>query len=210
MLRPTDFAFTSHAPRFAASMAPGPPPVVMTKSSIPLAWHVVETRRPNSRASSYQRSPSFRRAPPNTTSVVRMPSWSSWMSAFSSSSMSRTPRSSRRARNPRSSCALRYVGDARIASRFAFAAGSSGTGGAGGSGRWVPFTASSGPSAFASAIYLTLAPEGTAGSTMRSDGAPVSGSVAARIIPFDSTPMSFAGARFATKTNFFPTSCSGV
>ena len=45
---------------------------------------------------------------------------------------------------------------------------------------------------------------------MRSDGSPVSGSVAARIIPFDSTPMSFAGARFATKTNFRPTSCSAV
>ena len=201
MLKPTVLAPTSHAPRFAASIAPGPPPVVMTKSHMPFAWQVVETMRPNSRASAYQRSPSLRRAPPKTTTVVRMPSWSIWKSAFSSSSMRRTPRSSRRARKARSSCARAYVGDARIASRFALAAGSAG--GIGGEGRWMsvaPWVRH----------YLTFAPEGTDGSTMRSEGSPVSGSVAARIMPFDSTPMSFAGARFATKTNFLPTSCSGV
>jgi hypothetical protein len=30
MLRPIDFAPTSSAPRFAASMIPGPPPVIIT------------------------------------------------------------------------------------------------------------------------------------------------------------------------------------
>ena len=101
-------------------------------------------------------------------------------------------------------------GDARRAKRSRTSlsggrAGSAGTGGDGGSGRWLLLSPP-----LESDTYLTFAPEGTAGSTMRSDGSPVSGSVAARIIPFDSTPMSFAGARFATKTNFLPTSCSAA
>ena len=58
--------------------------------------------------------------------------------------------------------------------------------------------------------YFTLVPDGTEGSTVRSEGSPVPGSEAARIIPFDSIPISLAGARFATKTNFLPTSCSAV
>ena len=37
-----------------------------------------------------------------------------------------------------------------------------------------------------------------------------SASVAARIMPRDSTPMSFAGLRFATTTTWWPTSSSGV
>ena len=58
--------------------------------------------------------------------------------------------------------------------------------------------------------YFTLVPEGTEGSTERSEGSPVPGSEAARTMPFDSIPMSFAGMRFATTTTFRPTSCSAV
>ena len=57
--------------------------------------------------------------------------------------------------------------------------------------------------------YLTVLPGGTSAATSRSDGSPASPTVAARTIPLDSTPMSFAGFRFATMTTFFPTSASG-
>ena len=58
--------------------------------------------------------------------------------------------------------------------------------------------------------YFTMLPGGTSAGTSRSDGSPVSPTVAASTIPFDSTPMSLAGFRFATiTTTFLPTSASG-
>src|SRR5205085_1358337 len=56
--------------------------------------------------------------------------------------------------------------------------------------------------------HFTRVPGGTPSATASSDGSPVSPTAAARTIPFDSTPMSFAGLRFATMTTFLPTSSS--
>ena len=133
------------------------------------------------------------RVPPKTTMVPRIPASARIDSARSSSSWRRAPRSSSRESQARSSCARSVLGEARIFSRFARAAGSSGSGGV-----RRPLA------------HFTFVPEGTDGSTARSDGSPVPGSEAARTIPFDSIPISFAGRRFATTTTFRPTSCSAV
>ena len=58
--------------------------------------------------------------------------------------------------------------------------------------------------------YFTFVPEGTDGSTARSDGSPVPGSEAARTMPFDSIPISVAGSRLATTITLRPTSASGA
>ena len=64
-----------------------------------------------------------------------------------------------------------------------------------------PFPAVSSP-------YFTFVPAGTLASTLSSDGSPSMD--AARTMPFDSTPISFAGWRLATMTILRPTSSSGV
>src|SRR5712691_11783924 len=56
--------------------------------------------------------------------------------------------------------------------------------------------------------YLTLAPGGTSASKVHSTALPSTD--AASTMPFDSTPISFAGFRSATITTFFPTSVSGA
>src|SRR5436853_3602775 len=55
----------------------------------------------------------------------------------------------------------------------------------------------------------TLVPGGTSSGTLTSIGFPPSGE-AANIIPFDSSPRSFLGARFATITTLRPTRVSGA
>src|SRR5262245_61774171 len=57
--------------------------------------------------------------------------------------------------------------------------------------------------------HLTMLPLGTSEGTSSSTGFPSSPTDAARTIPFDSTPMSFAGFRFATTTMLRPTSAPG-
>ena len=52
MLKPTDAAPTSCAPRFAASITPGPPPVAITQDLRRWSGEAVDTSRPNRRASS--------------------------------------------------------------------------------------------------------------------------------------------------------------
>ena len=58
------------------------------------------------------------------------------------------------------------------------------------------------------ADYFTFVPGGTSASNVQSTALPSSD--AASTIPNDSTPMSFAGFRFATRTTFLPTSDSGA
>ncbi len=60
-----------------------------------------------------------------------------------------------------------------------------------------------------SGYYLILAPVFTSLSSASTESIP-SLSVAARSIPCDSIPMSFAGFRFARTTIFFPTRSSGA
>ena len=62
MLSPTEGAPESTAPRFAASMIPGPPPVMTAKPASP-------SRRPTSRAAAYRGSSGSVRAEPNTTAA---------------------------------------------------------------------------------------------------------------------------------------------
>src|ERR1700756_3390338 len=57
--------------------------------------------------------------------------------------------------------------------------------------------------------YFNLAPIGTSSRKLASTGLPPS-SDAATIIPLDSSPRIFLGARFATMTTFLPTSVSGA
>ena len=52
MLSPIDLQPTSKAPRLAASMIPGPPPVMTTKSLSSSHWLSIETSLANARASS--------------------------------------------------------------------------------------------------------------------------------------------------------------
>ena len=59
MLSPTESASASCAPRFAASIAPGPPPVITANPASPIA-------RPVSRARSYSGESSGIRAEPKT------------------------------------------------------------------------------------------------------------------------------------------------
>ena len=59
MLRPTDAASASWAPRFAASIIPGPPPVITAKPASPMA-------RPVARAISYASVSRSVLADPNT------------------------------------------------------------------------------------------------------------------------------------------------
>ena len=56
--------------------------------------------------------------------------------------------------------------------------------------------------------HLTFVPGATSVSNVQSTALP--STEAASTMPFDSTPMSFAGFRFATSTTFRPTSASGV
>jgi hypothetical protein len=58
--------------------------------------------------------------------------------------------------------------------------------------------------------YLSFAPFGTSSLNVASTGRPSGPTVAATIIPFDSTPRSFRGWRFVTRTTFIPTTCSGL
>ena len=55
--------------------------------------------------------------------------------------------------------------------------------------------------------HFTFVPGATAASNVQSTALP--STEPASTIPFDSTPMSFAGFRFATSTIVFPTSASG-
>ena len=92
----------SVAPRLAASITPGPPPVAMTLSrGSPMTPRRAPPRSdaslPKARACSTQRplgpaSPSLARAVPNTTMVERTPQARSASSAFAYSSRNRTPR----------------------------------------------------------------------------------------------------------------------
>ena len=68
MLSPTERAPASRAPRFAASIVPGPPPVITAMPASPIA-------RPTSRACSYSSSPGAVRAEPKTQTAV--PTWES-------------------------------------------------------------------------------------------------------------------------------------
>jgi hypothetical protein len=59
------------------------------------------------------------------------------------------------------------------------------------------------------AIYFSLVPTGTSSKKLHSTGFPPSGE-AATIIPFDSSPRSLRGARFATMTTLRPIKDSGA
>src|SRR5208337_11773 len=65
----------------------------------------------------------------------------------------------------------------------------------------------SGPSS--AAPYLSLVPTGTSSRKLTSTGLPPSGE-AATIMPFDSSPRTLRGARFATTTTLRPMSVSGA
>src|SRR2546427_11285180 len=58
-------------------------------------------------------------------------------------------------------------------------------------------------------VYFNLVPTGTSSRKLASTGFPPSGE-AATIIPFDSSPRSFRGARFTTMTTLRPISVSGA
>jgi hypothetical protein len=58
--------------------------------------------------------------------------------------------------------------------------------------------------------YLSLVPFGTSCLKVASTGLPSGPAEAATTIPFDSTPRSFLGSRFATSTIFMPTRSSGL
>lgn len=76
-------------------------------------------------------------------------------------------------------------------------------------GPYVPrVTRISETSAVSCAGHFTFVPAGTLGSTLSRLGSPSID--AASTIPFDSTPISLAGCRFATITTFLPTRSSGA
>src|SRR5262245_42955473 len=125
ILNPMDGAPTSNAPRLAASMMPGPPPVAITLSRWPplgaSAPPRSDTMRPKRRDSSYQcdmpAAPcawpfgSRIRALPRTTIVVRTPHWRSRSSALANSSRKRTPCMESLRMKSASDAGRRYAGD---------------------------------------------------------------------------------------------------
>src|SRR4051812_8063155 len=85
MFSPTDSAPASRAPRLAASIEPGPPPVITARPRSP-------SRRPTSRASPYSGESSGVRAEPNTDTA--RPTSDIRTNALASSSRMRSRRSS--------------------------------------------------------------------------------------------------------------------
>ena len=96
-----DGAPASAAPRLAASMIPGPPPVAMTlsrrRSAVRIAPPLCETMPPSARAAAYHCAcrpgpSSLILALPNTTTVDLTPQAVSASSTLENSSRNRTPR----------------------------------------------------------------------------------------------------------------------